>query len=104
MDSAVLSRGLLSGGTKHLHSLLIARNGCFVLEVYWPRYNRETRHYLNSATKAVFSALVGIAIHAGRLRGNGHVLSYLPAYASTNIDRRWRAITIPATAQLTGCP
>jgi hypothetical protein len=68
MDSAVLSRRLreLSGETRHLHSLLIARDGCLAVEAYWPPYNRETKHYLNSATKAVLSALVGIAVHEGR--------------------------------------
>src|SRR5258708_6702041 len=41
MDSAVLSRGLreLSAETRHLHSLLIARNGCLVAEAYWPLYH-----------------------------------------------------------------
>src|SRR5258708_26935433 len=83
MDSATLTQGLreLSGDTKHLHSLLIARNGCLVVEAYWPPYNRETKHYLNSATKAVLSALVGIAVHEGRLRETASVLSYLSAYA-----------------------
>lgn len=96
MDSAALSRGLLdlSGETRHLHSLLIARNRCLVVEAYWPPYNRETKHYLNSATKAVLSALVGIAVHEGRLRKNASVLSYVPSYAPVNDDPRWRAITV----------
>ena len=96
MDSAALARGLreLSGDTKRLHSLLIARNGCLVVEVYWHPYNRETKHYLNSATKAVLSALAGIAVEEGRLRETASVLSYLPEYAPANDDPRWRAVTV----------
>lgn len=96
MDSEVLSRGLrqLAAETKHLHSLLIARNACVVVEAYWPPYNRETKHYLNSATKAVVSALVGIAVHQRRLRESAPVLLYLPAYARGEDDPRRRAITI----------
>ena len=95
MDSAALARGLreLSGDTKRLHSLLIARNGCLVVEAYWPPYHRETKHYLNSATKTVLSALTGIAVHEGQLRETASVLSYLPEYAPANDNRR-RAITI----------
>jgi CubicO group peptidase (beta-lactamase class C family) len=96
MDSAVLNRGLrdLADKTSHLHSLLIARNHCVVFEAYWPPHNRETKHYLNSATKAVLSALVGIAVQRGRLRESAPVLSYLPADAPANDDPRWRAITV----------
>src|ERR1700694_6033196 len=62
MDSNILSRGLreLGGSTKGLHSLLVIRNRCLVVEAYWPPYDRDKKHYLNSATKAVLSALVGI--------------------------------------------
>jgi len=96
LDSSVLSRGLseLASETKHLHSLLIARNGCLVVEAYWLPYNRDRKHYLNSATKAVLSALVGIAVHDHRLREEGSVLSYLRKYRAANGDPRWRRITI----------
>jgi CubicO group peptidase (beta-lactamase class C family) len=96
MDAAVLTRGLreLSRDIRRLHSLLIARNGCLVIEAYWPPYHRETKHYLNSATKAVLSALAGIAVHEGRLRETASVLSYLPEYAPLDGDLRWRAIRV----------
>ena len=96
MDSAVLGRGLreLEAETNHLHSLIIARNGCVVVEQYLPPYTRERTHYLNSATKAVLSALVGIAVHEGKLREGGRVLSYLPGSAPASRDPRRQAITI----------
>jgi len=96
IDSTVLSHGLrgLAAETKHLHSLLIARNACVIVEAYWPPYNRERKHYLNSATKAVLSALIGIAVQDGRLREDGRVLSYLPASPGASDDPRRRAISI----------
>src|SRR5262245_59877410 len=96
LDSASLSRGLrgLSSAAGSLHSLLIARNGCLVVEGYRAPYDRDATHYLNSATKAVLSAVVGIAVHDGRLREDAGVLSYLPTYAAANDDPRRAAITI----------
>jgi CubicO group peptidase (beta-lactamase class C family) len=96
MDSGVLSRGLrgLAGETGHLHSLLIARNGCLVVEAYRAPYTRDRKHYLNSATKAVLSALTGIAVQEGRLREDSAVVSLLPAYAAADDDPRRRAITV----------
>ena len=96
MDSGVLSRGFreLAAETKHLHSLLVARNDCVVVEAYWSPYNRATKHYLNSITKAVLGALVGIAVREGRMREDARVLSYLPAFASANDDPHRQAITV----------
>jgi CubicO group peptidase (beta-lactamase class C family) len=83
MDSRVLSQGLrdLNAETKGLQSLIVARNGCIVLEAYWPGYDRDRKHYLNSATKSVVSSLVGIAIHDGTLKLDEPVLAALPDYS-----------------------
>ena len=64
MDSSVLQRAFrdIQREGKALHSLVVVRNGCLVVEAYWPPYHREQKHYLNSATKAFLSALVGIAV------------------------------------------
>lgn len=97
IDSAVLGQRLrsLAGETTNLHSLVIARNDCLVVEAYRPPYDRQRKHYLNSATKAVLSALVGIAIHDRRLSEDGRVVSYLPAYAAgADDDPRRQRITI----------
>ena len=70
MDSSVLQRAFrdIQREGKALHSLVVVRNGCLVVEAYWPPYHREQKHYLNSATKAFLSALVGIAVHDEKLR------------------------------------
>ncbi len=96
VDSNVLARALreISDDSKGLHSLLVIRNGCVVLEAYWPPYHREQKHYLNSATKAVLSALIGIAIHDGRLREDDFVASYFPEHVAVDADPRKRRIRI----------
>ena len=96
MDSGVLSAGLrqIAPETTHLHSLLILRNDCVVVEAYWTPFNRDKKHYLNSATKAVLSALVGIAVHDGRLREQDPVMTYLPAYSRADDDPRRQRITV----------
>jgi len=96
MDSAVLSPGLreIGGQSKGLHSLIVARNGCVVLEAYWPPYSRNQKHYLNSATKSVLSALVGIAIQEGKLHEDDFVLPFFRDYVPQNADPRSKRITI----------
>jgi CubicO group peptidase (beta-lactamase class C family) len=96
MDASALSRGLrdLDAQTKGLHSLLVARNGCIVLEAYWPTYERDKKHYLNSATKSFLSSLVGIALKDGKLRIDDPILPALPEYPDRGDDPRKRGITI----------
>src|SRR5260370_10557916 len=96
IDSNALARALREMGddSKGLHSLLAIRNGCLVLEAYWPPLHREQEQYLKSATKAVLSALIGIAIHDGRLREDDFVASCFPEHVAVDADPRKRRIRI----------
>ncbi len=96
MDSNVVSRLFRGSGgeNKGLHSLLVVRNGCLVVEAYGPPHHRDRRHYLNSATKAVLSALVGIAVHDGKLREDDLLLSYFADYVSADGDSRRNRISV----------
>lgn len=96
MDSNVLGRVFREMGdeSKGLHSMLVVRNGCVVLEAYWPPYQPDKKHYLNSATKPVLSALIGIAIHEGRLREDDLAASYFPEYDIGKADPRKQRIRI----------
>jgi CubicO group peptidase (beta-lactamase class C family) len=96
MDSEVLSRAFreLGGETRSLHSLLVVRNGCLVVEAYWAPHQRDRKHYLNSATKAVLSALVGIAVEEGRLREDDLVWRYFPEFISEEGDPRKKRIRL----------
>jgi CubicO group peptidase (beta-lactamase class C family) len=80
---------------RDVHSLLVIRNGYIVMEVYYFPYTRDTKHILNSCTKTFVSALVGIAIDKGYIRGtNSTVLDFFPEYRNTNQDQRKGRITI----------
>src|SRR5205823_9895240 len=63
-------------------------------EAYWPPYRREQKHYLNSATKAVLSALVGIAVHDGKLREDDLVLPFFPDFVPADGDARRKRIRV----------
>lgn len=69
MDSQVLLEMLnfLEKGKYNIHSILVLRNGNLVLEVYFPPFGPQDKHMLFSATKSFVSALVGIAIHEGKI-------------------------------------
>ena len=96
MDSEALRRAFreMGGETRSLHSLLIVRNRCLVVEAYWAPHQRDRKHYLNSATKAVLSALVGIAVEDGKLREDDLVWRYFPEFISEEGDSRKKRIRL----------
>lgn len=77
-----------------LHSLIVARHGTVVLEVYVPPYGPDTLHNVKSVTKSVLSALTGVAIDRGCLQSiDTPVADLLPEHFETDEDPRKRAIT-----------
>jgi len=96
MNSAVLAQGVKYVATegKELHSLLVVRDGELVFEKYWPPYQRDQKHVLNSCTKAVVSALIGIASDEALLREDSAVLRYFVDETPANLDDAKKAITI----------
>src|SRR5262249_32272444 len=97
LDSATLVKLLeyIEEQGKDVHSLLIIRNCYIVMEVYCFPYTRDTKHILNSCTKSFVSALVGIAIDKGHIRGtNSAVLDFFPEYRVTDRNQRKGRITV----------
>jgi CubicO group peptidase (beta-lactamase class C family) len=97
MDSATLVKLLehIEKQGQDVHSLLIIKNGSIVMEIYYFPYTGDTKHILNSCTKSFVSALVGIAIDKGYMRGtNSTVLDFFPEYRISNQDQRRGRITI----------
>jgi CubicO group peptidase (beta-lactamase class C family) len=79
----------------NLHSLLVVRNGYLVTEAYYFPYGPETLQSLYSCTKSVVSALVGIAIDKGFIRGvDQPLLSFFPDRTVAHADPRKQAITL----------
>jgi CubicO group peptidase (beta-lactamase class C family) len=78
-----------------LRSLLVQWRGELVGERYFRGVTRSTRANIKSASKSIISALVGIAIERGAIRGvDQPIAELLPAYFDERTDPRKRAITV----------
>lgn len=71
MDSAKLAEMLISINLQKdkIDSIAVIRHGCLVLESYRYPNTAETKHVVNSCTKSVISALIGIAVKEGYIKG-----------------------------------
>jgi CubicO group peptidase (beta-lactamase class C family) len=79
----------------NIHSLLVIRHGCIVAEAYFHPYQAEIPHELQSVTKSVVSALVGIAIQEGYIDGVGHkVVDFFSDRTIANNDARKQKMTL----------
>jgi len=97
LDSARLAKLLhyIEEQDQNIHSLLVIRDGHIVVEAYYPPYTQDTKHILNSCTKSFVSALIGIAIANGQLRGtNSALMDFFPEYRRADQDPRKARITI----------
>ena len=93
LDSAVARAAQLP----RLTSFLVSHNGRIVAEHYYRGARRDRPVNIKSASKSIISALVGIAIAEGRLRGVDQPLAELlaPRYrAQLAADPRKQAITV----------
>jgi hypothetical protein len=79
----------------YIHSLLISRNNCLVLEEYFYNFNREVTFGIQSVTKSFVSALVGKALDKGEIGSPEEELcSYLPKYKELACNEQNKTITI----------
>jgi len=75
--------------------LLVVKNGRLIGERYWGEGGIDRKNLLQSATKSVTSALVGIALDRGCLRSvDQKMLDFFPEVASKVSDPRKREITV----------
>jgi CubicO group peptidase (beta-lactamase class C family) len=98
LDPASVARlveRVLDGTYPDVHSILVHRGGRLVVEEYFYGYDRERPHQMRSATKSIVSALVGIAIDRGVLKGDGErVADHLPYERYDNPDPRKDRLTL----------
>jgi CubicO group peptidase (beta-lactamase class C family) len=75
-----------------VHSLLIMRNGEMVMEEYFQLSYNNDLHTIQSVTKSVTSAAIGIAIQEGMIAGvNEKVVDFFPEQRATLIQNQRRA-------------
>ncbi len=85
-----------------LHSLLIVRNGYLVTEAYFDPYTAGVRHTVESNTKSVIAALVGIAIDQGKIQGaDQKMVDFFPGRSMYNLDAKKEAITLKDLLSMT---
>ncbi|NOU92923.1 serine hydrolase [Paenibacillus sp. LMG 31456] len=99
INSAELADVLKAVQSQHtnIHSLLIVRNGFLVLSTYFAPYREDdgVLYPVHSVTKSITSALTGIAINEGALKGTDQkVLNSLTEESKNNTDLNKAAITV----------
>ncbi len=86
---------IIRGKYRDVHSLLVSRNNCLVVEEYFYRYDRDYVYNIQSATKSFVSALLGIALDKGEVRSIDETLcSNLPAYENQVCNPQNQDITL----------
>jgi CubicO group peptidase (beta-lactamase class C family) len=84
LKQAALEDLLASTGT---HAFIVVRNDKILYEKYFNGYQRDSICLSRSMAKSFVSALVGIAIDEGLIRGvNEHITNYLPELKGRGFD------------------
>jgi CubicO group peptidase (beta-lactamase class C family) len=104
MDPAVVGEldTKVSGSYPQVRSLLVVRHGYVVYERYWQGVDASDGHNTWSVTKSLTSALVGIALEDGHLRGLDQTVGeLLAAHLPRNADPRLRRVTVQQLLTMT---
>lgn len=96
LDTALIATAVDSIRAKsYVYSLLVVKNGHLVVERYNGYYTQYNDFEIRSVSKGFTSALIGIAIREGFIRGvDQKMMEFFPEYDSPNLDPRKREITI----------
>lgn len=91
------------GNYGNTHSLIIIQNDNLVLEKYFQGWTRDMRHPCFSVTKSVTSALIGIALAQGKIKGlDAKLLSFFSEYSHIrNVDEKKQSITLENVLTMT---
>ena len=110
LDTAVIHNmeaAIENGTYPNIHSLLIAHNNKIIYEKYWSgrdkkegvdlgviKHGPDSLHEIQSATKSIVSACVGIALQQGKIKSiNQKVFDFFPEYAAQDTGLK-AALTI----------
>ncbi len=97
MDSELLAEMLeeINAHQTSIHSVLVIRNGYVVTEAYFDPYTRDTKMHVQSVTKSIIGALVGIAIKEGYIKSvDENLLSFFPNRTYANPSRNKDSIRL----------
>jgi CubicO group peptidase (beta-lactamase class C family) len=92
----------------HIRSVLVLRHGYLVFEEYYQGFHQDSLHNVWSVAKGFTSALIGIALGEGYLKGlDLKLMSFLPEYRTAAVDPRTEEITLRHLLTMTSgldCP
>ncbi|MCD7806837.1 MAG: beta-lactamase family protein [Lachnospiraceae bacterium] len=86
-----------------MHSLLIARHGVLIAEIYYKPYTKDTLHRMYSATKSFVSLAIGLLIEDGKLSLNDHICQFFPEYVSPPLHPWLEQMTIGDMLRMETC-
>lgn len=90
-----LIREIMDEKYKFVHSMLVARNNCLVVEEYFYGFKRDAHFGIQSATKSFVSALTGIALAKGEIKSvQASLCEYLPRYQDLTCNTKNKSITL----------
>ncbi len=104
MDSALLLDMLdvIWQNDVKIDSVLVVRNGYIVLDAYSHPHDADDFHPIYSCSKSVTSALIGIAIDKGDIKGvHQPVLDFFPNHTAKNLDDDKKAMTLAHVLTMT---
>lgn len=105
MDSEKLYKMLsyLRDAGKEIHSVKVIKNGYKVLDTSFFPYSDRNLHAVNSVTKSVTSALLGIALEEKKIKSiEDKVLGYFPDREVKNLDENKNSMTLKNLLMMTG--
>ena len=102
MDSKEVAKSVDFGTVHSFDSLLVARHGKVVAEVYYAPYTQGIPHTVNSVTQGVISTLTAIASKDGLLDSPNHrVLDFFDRRNIANVDAKKKTITVQSLLDMT---
>ncbi|MFW9959531.1 MAG: serine hydrolase domain-containing protein [Candidatus Thorarchaeota archaeon] len=97
MDSSILNKIMedIDSFDMTIHSVIVVRNGYIVMENYTSYYTQSTLHTIQSCTKSLVSALIGIAIDKGYIDNvSQRVIDFFPNTTIEYMDSWKQNLTI----------
>ena len=80
---------------RSINAFLVIRRGYLVFESYYSGFGQDDTHLVASVTKSFISALIGIAIEQGFIKGvQQSILEFFPEFAPSAHDHLKRQMTI----------
>ncbi len=102
MSSERLARLVDFGAANNMDSVLVTRHGRIVLEATYAPFRAGLRHHIYSATKAVTSSLIGMALGEGLLdSADRRVVDLFVDRPIANLDDAKKAITVQHLLDMT---